>query len=62
MRQFGFHPAFLDFATMQGYVGGLPNGVMRKRSLICGFVRNGYFYTRTAAAKAIAQWPAVAAA
>ena len=27
-----------------------------KATLISGFVRNGYFYTRSAAAKAAAQW------
>jgi hypothetical protein len=27
-----------------------------KATLICGFMRNGYFYTRTAAAKAAMEW------
>ena len=27
-----------------------------KATVISGFVRNGYFYTRTAAAKAVAEW------
>ena len=30
--------------------------VAAKASLISGFVRNGYFYTRSAAAKAAAEW------
>ncbi len=30
--------------------------VSAKASLISGFVRNGYFYTRSAAAKAAAEW------
>jgi len=30
--------------------------VTAKATLISGFVRNGYFYTRTAAAKAAAEW------
>lgn len=30
--------------------------VCAKASLISGFVRNGFFYTRTAAAKAAAEW------
>jgi hypothetical protein len=30
--------------------------VSAKATLISGFVRNGFFYTRTAAAKAAAQW------
>ncbi|HXN14871.1 MAG TPA: hypothetical protein VN878_00755 [Usitatibacter sp.] len=31
--------------------------IAAKATLISGFVRNGFFYTRTAAARAIAQWP-----
>ena len=31
-----------------------------KKSIISGFVRNGFFYTRAAAARAAAEWPAVA--
>lgn len=30
--------------------------VAAKASIISGFVRNGYFYTRSAAAKAVAEW------
>jgi hypothetical protein len=30
--------------------------VAAKASLITGFVRNGFFYTRRAAARAVAQW------
>jgi hypothetical protein len=30
--------------------------IAAKASLISGFVRNGYFYTRSAAAKAAGQW------
>jgi hypothetical protein len=35
-----------------------PSGrvVAAKATLISGFVRNGFFYTRTAAARAAAQW------
>jgi hypothetical protein len=47
---------------------GLPDEVVIKRtpggrviaakaSLISGFVRNGFFYTRAAAARAAAEWP-----
>lgn len=46
---------------------GLPDEVVAERSitgrvlaakstLISGFVRNGFFYTRSAAAKAVAEW------
>jgi hypothetical protein len=30
--------------------------IAAKSTLISGFVRNGFFYTRTAAAKAVAEW------
>jgi hypothetical protein len=35
-----------------------PSGrvVAAKATLISGFVRNGFFYTRTAAARAAAEW------
>jgi hypothetical protein len=35
-----------------------PNGrvVSAKATLISGFVRDGYFYTRTAAARAAREW------
>jgi hypothetical protein len=47
---------------------GLPNEVVAirapsgrviaaKATLIAGFERNGFFYTRSAAAKAVAEWP-----
>lgn len=47
---------------------GLPNEVVvirapsgrviaAKATLIAGFERNGFFYTRTAAARAVAEWP-----
>ena len=81
-RHLGFHPAFLDFATMQVHesrfadgrpapfhiLDGLPEDLVLRRtplgrvlaakaSLVSGFVRNGYFYTRAAAARATAEWP-----
>jgi hypothetical protein len=36
-----------------------PSGrvIAAKATLIAGFERNGYFYTRAAAAKAAAEWP-----
>jgi len=47
---------------------GLPNAVVVERarsgrvirakvSIVAGFVRNGYFYTRAAAARAMTEWP-----
>jgi len=50
---------------------GLPDDVVLRRSplgrvlvakasLVSGFVRNGFFYTRAAAARAAAEWPCAA--
>lgn len=50
---------------------GLPDGVVLHRSplgrvlrakpsLVSGFVRNGFFFTRAAAARAVADWPCAA--
>src|SRR5690349_10857555 len=80
-RSLGFHPAFLDCATMQVYrsrfadgrdapfhvLDGLPEDVVLERtesgrvhsvksSIISGFERGGFFYTRRAAARAREEW------
>jgi hypothetical protein len=80
-RDWGFRPAFLDFATQRIYPSRFPNGMparihvldglpdevvmerspsgrvlATKASLIAGFERNGYFYTRRAAARAAKEW------
>jgi hypothetical protein len=69
-RGLGFRPAFLDFATQRIYLScfrngmpapihvldSLPEGVVGKPTLVSGFVRNGFFYTRRAAARAVASW------
>jgi len=52
----GFEPAFLDFATMAIYPTRFAQEVKGKATLIPGYVRNGFFYTRTAAARAAAEW------
>lgn len=51
-----FH--LLDGLPDEVVVDRAPTGrvVSAKATLISGFVRNGFFYTRTAAAKAAAQW------
>jgi len=86
-RDFGFRPAFFDFASQMLYLSryldgriaplhlldGLPEEVVVDRapngrvlatraSLVAGFERNGLFYTRKAAARAVAalrsrRWP-----
>jgi hypothetical protein len=65
-RGLGFAPAFLDFATMtihpSRFSDGRPapfhliHGLPAKPTLIAGFERNGFFYTRAAAARAVAEW------
>lgn len=63
-----FSPAFLDTETRTVYrsrffdgrpapchlLEGLPPAVVGKRSLVCGFLRKGRFYTRAQAAAALA--------
>ena len=52
-----FH--LLDGLPEEVVVDRSPNGrvVSAKATLISGFERNGFFYTRTAAARAAAEWP-----
>jgi len=57
MTSLGFRPAFLDYATMTIYPSEHASGVLGTRAtLIAGFERNGFFYTRTAAARAAMEW------
>lgn len=65
-----FRPAFFDFATCTVYLArfadgriaplhvldGLPPGLLAKGTLISGFERGGFFYTRTAVARACEEW------
>lgn len=53
-----FH--LLDGLPEEVVVDRLPSGrvTAAKATLISGFVRNGYFYTRSAAARAAAEWSA----
>ena len=78
-RDYGFRPAFFDYASQKVYLSrfadgklapmhildGLPEEVVVDRtptgrvlrtraSLVAGFERNGMFYTRKAAARAVA--------
>jgi hypothetical protein len=57
MTNLGFRPAFLDYATMTIYPSEFAARVVLARAtLIAGFERNGFFYTRTAAARAAMEW------
>ena len=51
-----FH--LLDGLPDEVVVDRAPSGrvITAKATLISGFVRHGYFYTRTAAARAVAEW------
>ena len=51
-----FH--LLDGLPDEVIVDRTPSGrvLAAKATLISGFVRNGFFYTRTAAARAVAEW------
>ena len=54
----GFRPAFLDTATCSIHVLRFAEALPAKATLIPGFERNGFFYTRAAAARALAEWVA----
>jgi hypothetical protein len=69
-RRLGFNPAFLDYATMRIYpsrfadgrpaplhlLDGLPGEIRARSTIVSGFERGGFFYTRSAAARACEQW------
>jgi len=60
MTNLGFRPAFLDFATMTIYPSEVAATMLGTRAtLVAGFERNGFFYTRTAAARAAMEWASV---
>jgi hypothetical protein len=52
----GFRPALLDYSTMTlyGSFEGLAGPPLL--TLVAGFERKGYFYTRTAAERAAREW------
>ena len=51
-----FH--LLDGLPDEVVIDRAPNGrvIAAKATLISGFVRNGFFYTRSAAARAVSEW------
>lgn len=56
LAELGFRPAILDFATMTMYESfeGLPGAP--RPTLVAGFERRGFFYTREAAERAAREW------
>jgi hypothetical protein len=59
LAELGFRPALLDYATMTLYGSrdGLAGPLLF--TLVAGFERNGFFYTRTAAERAAREWRGV---
>ena len=56
-RTLGFQPAFLDVATMSIYPWGSPEGFPAGgHTVVAGFERGGFFYTRRAATRACKEW------
>ena len=56
-RDLGFTPGFLDFRTFTLYRSRFAAGSLAAReTLIPGFVRNGFFYTRRSAERAALEW------
>lgn len=56
LADLGFRPALLDYATMSLYgsfdsLEGAP-----RLTLVAGFERGGFFYTRAAAERAAREW------
>jgi hypothetical protein len=53
----GFKRALLDVRTMRVHPWGLPDGCAPVcDTMIVGFERGGFFYTRRAAARACKEW------
>jgi hypothetical protein len=52
----GFRPALLDYATMTIHASFDGLAGPPKLTLMAGFERNGYFYTRAAAERAARDW------
>jgi hypothetical protein len=52
----GFRPATLDYATMTMYWSFDGLAAPPRLTLIAGFERHGFFYTRSAAERAAREW------
>ena len=56
LAELGFRPALLDYATMTIYASFERLAGPPKLTLVSGFERHGYFYTRAAAERAARDW------
>ena len=52
----GFRPAILDYATMTLYWSFDGLACPPRLTLVAGFERHGFFYTRAAAERAAREW------
>ena len=56
LERLGFRAAFFDPSTFSIYVMGRDRIERSGAGFVTGFERNGFFYTRSAAARAAAEW------
>jgi hypothetical protein len=56
IAELGFRPAILDYATMTLYGSFDGLACPPRLTLVAGFERGGYFYTRAAAERAAREW------
>jgi hypothetical protein len=56
LAELGFRPALLDYATMTIHASFDGLGGPQRFTLMAGFERHGFFYTRTAAERAAREW------
>ena len=56
ITELGFRPALLDYATMTIHWSLDGIAAPPRLTLVAGFERNGYFYTRAAAERAARDW------
>ena len=55
-RTLGFQPAYLDVATMRIHAGSPEASPATGGTVIAGFERRGFFYTRREATRACREW------
>ena len=60
LAELGFRPALLDYATMTLYEAFEGLAGPPRLTLVAGFERNGYFYTRATAERAAREWREIA--
>ena len=56
IAELGFRPALLDYASMTIHSSFDGLACPPRLTLVAGFERNGFFYTRSAAERAAQEW------